>query len=158
MAILKLSAPQYIFYNKLNAFFKNDPEVNVVYDEDDSIIKIFVNNSTKATALSQILPTEKEFGNVLLRIEVIPANKFLSAPIADIYTAAFTGNPALSFVKTFRGLYNNPMTFVVFAKEVVQYFTDSLGDYFGQESTLYQNIAKDIFVECEGVYYCTDKD
>ena len=50
----------------------------------------------------------------------------------------------------------NPITYVVFVNEVVQYFNDDLGDVYGQCSTLYQEIAKDVFGETEGVFFCTD--
>ena len=50
------------------------------------------------------------------------------------------------------------MTYVVFKKEVVQYFNDSLGDIHGVCSTLMQDIAKDIFEDTEGVYFCTDTE
>ena len=43
----------------------------------------------------------------------------------------------------------------VFAKEVVQYWNDSLSDPYGKVSTLYQDIAKDIFEDTDGVMFCT---
>lgn len=45
---------------------------------------------------------------------------------------------------------------MLFKKEVVQYFTDNLGDYNGYRSTLYENIARDIFGDIVGVFFCTN--
>lgn len=159
MALLKLSSPWVVYYRKLNAFFTYDNEVNVVFDEEILSIKIYVNNDKKAVALSQLLPTEKKFGNVTLHITIIPANNALS--LSDgiketLYADAFEGNPVLSYTRTFKGLYNNDMTYIVFKNEVVQFYTDDLGDINGLESTLYELIAEDVFEKIDGVYYCTD--
>lgn len=40
--------------------------------------------------------------------------------------------------------------------KVVQYFNDDLGDAHGVCSTLYQEIAKDVFGEHEGIFFCTN--
>ena len=46
--------------------------------------------------------------------------------------------------------------YVIFANKVVQYFNDSLSDAHGVCSTLYQDIARDVFGDDCGVYFCTD--
>ena len=55
-------------------------------------------------------------------------------------------------------LYQRPITYVVFRNEVVQYYTDDLGDYFGMASTLYEDIARDLFSEVDGIYFCTNTE
>jgi len=47
---------------------------------------------------------------------------------------------------------------VVFKNCVVQFFNDNLNDAHGVISTLYQNIAAEIFEDANlpGVHYCTD--
>lgn len=156
MAKLKMLSPWMVFYREVDAMFKKDPEVQVVYDEDEQVIKLFVNNTNKADALTQILPTEKEFGNVTVQIVVIPANNLLQSSDDDLYRRALYGNEAVWSVETTADIPGFPcLTYVIFNKEVVQYFTDNLGDYYGITSTLYQNIAKDIFIETEGVFFCT---
>ena len=54
------------------------------------------------------------------------------------------------------GVFVNPIHYCVFKKEVAQYWGDNLGDPHGNVSTLYQEIAKDIFGESGGVIFCTD--
>jgi hypothetical protein len=164
MPKLKLSSPWVLFYHEVEAMFKNDRAVHVVFDEDNTKIKIYVNGVNKAAALEWLLPKSKEFGCTNVLIEVIPANKedgrmhyaYRSTTPESLFGEAFAGNPALSYVRGVEGIFTNPIYYVVFRKEVVQYFTDDLGDANGVRSTLYQEIAKEIFVDMEGVQYCTD--
>ena len=165
MARLKLASPWVTFYHELNAFFDKDPDVRVIYDEDENILNIYVEDAAKAAALTELIPIEKNFGTIVMPINVIPANKIenkvtkikaTSMPTGKLFEAALNGNEHLADIITIEGVFNNPMTYVVFKKEVIQYFNDSLGDFNGVCSTLCQNIAKDIFTETEGVYFCTD--
>ena len=50
------------------------------------------------------------------------------------------------------------ITYIIFEKEVVQYFADDLGDLHGINSTLYQDLAKEIFGESSNIHFCTDSD
>ena len=156
---LKLSSPWMTFYKEINELFKEDPEIKIVYDEDAVEIKLYVDNDEKASALSQILPSEKVFGNVVLRINVIPSNNLNSHKL-DLFRKAFEGNKALSYIWSAEetGGYVPPMSYVVFKNKVVQFFNDDLRDPHGLCSTLYQNIAEDIFPNIQGIYFCTDKE
>lgn len=159
MARTNMSAPWVIFYKELHELFREDPCVHVIYDEDQCEIKIYVEDSAKAYALNQLLPAEKEYGNVTILITVIPGNKvFKVCKKADLFEKAFDGNKALSYIRTVSGIMTNDITYVVFAHKVVQYFNDDLGDAHGLCSTLYQEIAKDVFGEHEGIFFCTDVD
>ena len=147
-------APPWIQYvNKLIALFGEDPDIDISYDNDSHLVMLKVNNQAKADAIDHLLPAAKQFGNVTLVISVVPSN--MSDTKADLYTIAFDGNPAFSYVKQVDGVFTNPITYVVFNKEVVQYYNDDLGDVNGNCTTLYQDIAKDLFDD-EGVYFCTD--
>lgn len=158
MAKLNLSAPWVEFYNEVCAMFKYDPEVHVVLDDEHYEMYLYVDEAAKAAALEKLLPTEKDFGNVKLKITVVPANDEKIEEVRDIYSVAFYGNPVLSFIKNVRGVFDNDLKYVVFRKEVVQYWVDDLGDIYGQRSTLYQEIAKDIFEGQQGVFFCTDTE
>lgn len=156
MAKTNLSAPWVEFYREVNALFGDDPEIKVIYDEDDLIIRLLVDNPIKADAIAQLLPTEKAFGNVVVRISVVPANEKKPSKI-DLIKVAFQGNPAFSYAVSAVGVFTNPIHYVVFANKVVQYFNDDLGDVNGNVSTLYQNIAADVLGPGdEGICYCTD--
>ena len=45
---------------------------------------------------------------------------------------------------------------MVFQNKVVQYFSDNMQDINGFTSTLYQEIAKELFGVDGGLYFCTD--
>ena len=164
MARLKLSPPWCQRYSQIAALFKYDPEVHVIYDEDTYELKLYVDDDDKAAALTILLPEEYEFGNVKLKVHVVPANGADAdsvidedTPVDELYEAAFSGNGAFAFAKTIRGvMLIDGITYVVFNKQVVQYYTDNLSDYFGNCSTLYQDIAKDVFGERQNLYYSTN--
>jgi hypothetical protein len=156
MAGLKLAAPWTVYYRQVQEMFKNDPEVKVRYDEEEPAIKVFVDNTTKADALSQLLPKTKEFGNVSLKIMIIPGNK-QKQPV-DLIHDAFDDNKAVNFVYVAKDKFGCVYTYVIFAKEVVQFYNDDITDVHGICSTLYQDIAKEIFEPIRGVFYCTDVD
>ena len=166
MARLHLAPPWITFVNELEQMFKYDPEVHVVYDNEEVTVKVYVDDDTKAVTLAKLLPESKDFGNVELKIIVVPANAGVleenqailkqNIPADVLFTAAFKDNGALSFIKKIRGVFANDLTYIVFRNRVVQYYNDNLGDIYGQCSTLYQDIAKNIFGETEGVFFCTD--
>ena len=157
MARVKLSAPWDEFYNEVNELFRYDDEVRVVFFEEQKKIKLFVDNPAKAEALQKLLPQKKEWGKVVLLIEVIPSNKEKKTELTrNIWSVAFTGNTAVSFIYTIDGIFNNTLTYVVFVNEVVQYFNDNLGDINGNRSTLYEDIARDVFGHVDGTFFCTD--
>ena len=160
MARLKISAPWVLFYRKIEALFKNDPEVRVIFDDEESCdVKLYVENAGKADALMKLLPTVKDFGNVLLTVTVIPANGTFAPPASDtrmLIGTALAGNGALSYIHSVNGIFTNGITYVVFKNEVVQYFADDLGDVNGLNSTLYQELAKEVFGDIPGVFFCTD--
>lgn len=154
--MVKLSAPWVIFYRKINALFEEDKDIMVVYDGDNYTVSLYVNNEAKANALTSLLPEEKEYGNVKLKIRVVPADDSgAGTALGEKFEIAFAENPALSYITTAPYPFDN-MTYVVFRKEVVQFFTDDIGDAHGVCSTLYQDIAREVFGEQTGVYFCTD--
>ena len=157
MAILKLSAPWQIYYKELCELFKFDPEVRIVYDTDAQIINIYVDNAAKADAMYIVLPTEKSFGSVVVEINVVPANKNnLRRTRGTTYEDLFYKNPIVDDIVTIEGVMTNPITYIIFKKEVVQYYNDSLSDAHGMCSTLYQDIASRVLNVGEGIFFCTN--
>lgn len=153
MAKMNLSAPWDIYYRQVEALFAKDPEIDVVYDEDAKEIKVCVENPVKADALEKLLPATKNFGGVELRITVVPANDQESP--ASLYEKAFYGNPAFSGIVESEGSFK--ATYVVFKPEVVQYFTDDISDISGYESTVYEDIAREVFANGNpGAFFCTE--
>ena len=164
MALLKLSSPWVEHYRKIEAMFKNDSDVKVIFNENDMEVRLYVDNRTsKANAIEELLVSPVEFGNVTLNITVIPANeatykvdfKASKNPACTVLHEAFRGNTAWTGIEECK-LGPSVFTYVMFKKEVVQYFNDSLNHPEGIHSTLYQEIAKDIFKSLDGVFYCTE--
>ena len=122
--------------------FKDDPEITIRCIEDPLTIKLYVDNTAKANALTKILPMEKDFGGVKVYIQVIPNNVSSQSP-ADLFKDAFKDNPVFVDMITVGDIYINPVNYCVFKNEVVQYWDDNLGDPHGRVSTLYQDIADD---------------
>ena len=155
MSNLKFSAPWFNYFREIESLFGQDPEITIRYIEKPLTIKMYVDNVVKADAISQLLPTEKVFGEIIVRIKVLPSNK-VSVSKAALFKNAFENNPVFSEMIDIDGVMTNPIHYCVFKKEVVQYWNDNLADPHGNMSTLYQNIAEDIFDDTDGVIFCTD--
>ena len=149
---VRLDSPWIIYYNKLKAMFEEDPDIRMEFDKADYTIKMWVEDPEKAEALEQLLPAVKEFGSVVVKITVIPANKLGSTKVS-LFQKAFKNNPAVA-VNTPFGTHS----FVIFEKKVVQYHNDDMFDFNGVCSTLYQDIAKDVFGEFNDIHFCTTVD
>ena len=156
MENIKMVSPWIGYYKEIESLFQEDSTVKVKYDDSKNTIKLYVEDEEKADALAQLLPNRKVFGNITVNIDVIPANK-VETPKIDLFRKAFEGNGAVAYIETVDNVSSNAFHFVVFQPEIVQYYNDDLSDINGLRSTLYQDIAKEIFGEREGIYFCTDK-
>lgn len=153
---IKMVSPWIEYYRKVEALFEKDPNVKVVFDDEAKTLKLFVKGDAKYEALTALLPQEKVFGNVTVKTVVIPSNEGVTK--IDLFRDAFSGNDAVNNIVDLTGVFTNPLSYIIFEKEVVQYWNDDLSDAHGICSTLYQDLAKDIFGSTEGVFFCTDVD
>lgn len=154
----KMSPPWLTFYHELFELLDGDPDVNLEYlsgDGEDPKIKVFVNGTDKADALERILPKSRSFGNVTVNVEVIPSNDN-EETIVDVFLKAFENNPAFSYAVRVDGVTSNAINYVVFRNKVVQFYNDNLGDVNGNCTTLYEDIARDVFDDLHGIFFCTD--
>lgn len=116
MAKVGLSSPWVKFYHEVDAFFKSDPEVAVVYDEDKNILNLYVDNATKAEALAELLPVEKKFGSVILYITVIPSNKAIIPSNTKLASKegqiveALKGNNSVAYMYKNNMIFGNSIT------------------------------------------------
>lgn len=158
---LKLSPPWVTYINKLEALFDGDPQIAFNVDMSIPSVVLATNNGDKAAALLKLLPAEKYFGSVILKIGVDGPVSNLAFPTrTSLFETAFSGNPAFAYcvAPAEEGYFYVDFTYVVFKNCVVQFFNDNLNDAHGLISTLYQDIASEVFEEANlvGVYYCTD--
>lgn len=150
---MKVSPPWIEYYRKVEALFKNDAAVRVHYDDHQKTLRLFVIGEEKERALKKLLPTEKNFGGVVLKIEVYQTYTFMEDTV-ELFQKAFEGNDIFRYAKETEEPFS--AVYIVFKKEVVQFYNDNLGDVNGNKTTLYEDIARDIFGSVAGVYFCTD--
>jgi len=158
MKKLKLSSPWMTYFHQVKAFFEQDRSVSVVFDDETPAIIVYVDDQEKADALSYLLPKEKKFGSLTLQVKVLPANDpnvVTTDTIANIYRTAFKNNRAFNKLIVIKGMTND-FIYVVFEKEVVQYWNDNLGDPHGLCSTLYEDLARAVIDNNDGVMFCTN--
>lgn len=156
-AKIKMSSPWVTLLNEYVAMFGDDPDIKVESRNDGMTIRLLVSNSDKADALTQLLPDHYDFGTVTVGIEVVPDNGFDTAR-SSLFVRAFANNPVLSRIITLSDVFASPITYVVFRKEVVQFWNDNLGDPHGNVSTLYQDLAGDVLGDQDGILYCTESE
>ena len=155
---IKLSPPWIEFYKKIQLLFKEDKEITVSFNEDKYILSITVKgNEEKAKALRKLFPTEKLFGNIAVRIKIFTTKIKTEKNVLpeEILAKAFENNPIVEAIITSGDVLRDDQTYVLFKNEVVQFFNDDIYDYNGLCSTLYQDIAKEVFKDFADVHYCT---
>lgn len=159
---LKLSPPWITYINKIIALFDGDPQIACNVDTLSAApsIVLAVSDPDKAAALMKLLPTEKQFGSVTLTIGVDceTVSNLAFPTYKELFETAFDKNPAFAYAVVPDASYFVPFTYVVFKNCVVQFFNDNLNDPHGVVSTLYQEIAAELFEDAcpAGVSYCTD--
>lgn len=164
-ARLKLSPPWITYVNMLEALFDGDPEIafNLDIDVNNCSVTLATNNPDKAAALVKLLPEKATFGKIELQIKVDCQTISNLAFTSDkhLFETAFSKNPAFAYAVEADASYFLPFTYVVFKRDVVQFFADNLHDPHGLISTLYQDIASEIFRSTTytcggGIAYATD--
>lgn len=152
---LNLADPWIIYWRQLKELFWGDEEIDIFYNDEEKRITIRVDNTDKYNALNLLLPGEKEFGNVKIGIVVIPSNLGQKSR-ADYIKDLFKNNPEISRIQTIENVFGNPVTYVAFRPDIVQYPADNLHDINGNKTTLREDLARELLGEEEGIAFCTD--
>ena len=164
-----LSRAWYIIYKEINMMFQNDDAVKVVYDDESKTVSVYVNDTGKAEALDALLRHEYIFGNVTLKVNVISPNNDKyekerkyhvqslkeQMDIPQLFKLAFNRNPVFSDVIVLPSAILGGWTYVLFAAQPVQFYTDDLSCWRGYKTKLLEDIARDIFEPRSGVSFCT---
>ena len=162
---LKILPPWSVFVKELMAMFDDDPQIafNVNWSGSNPSVTLATNNGEKAAGLKLLLPESKQFGNVTLKITIdcdkVPNIVFPTAK--KLFETVFEGNPAFVEVITPENYWYVDFTYVVFANKVVQISVDNILDPRGMVSTLFEDIASEIFANrtyrnTGGIAFCTD--
>lgn len=152
---IKLLSPWELYVRKMKVMFDKDAEIYIEYDEENSILEINVSDLSKALALTFLIPDFVEFGDK----KVTNVIKFDGENLKDPYyicSLAFNNNDSVSSIIKPHGQFLDGTAFVCFKKEVVQYPNDNMFDANGVCSTLYQNLAKELFPDKVNIFFCTD--
>ena len=149
----KLSPPWITYVHELEKMFEDDNDISIRYDDDEKTVYMFVKSKDKADALNRILKHKVEFGKTALKINIVEPNDD-EMDILDAFITAFAGNDAFEYVMPVESPFGTQQ-FVVFKNKVVQFFNDQIDDINGNKTTLYQEMAKDIFKDDLAVHYCT---
>ena len=157
---VKMSPPWYGYAHQIEALFGQDPGVHILREFlDEKILTLYVDDPEKAYAIEKLLPDEVDFGGTIMYIRVIPGNVKREPSLDETYRKAFKGNPVVKDIETVEGVFTNPMTYISFRKEVVQYYDDNMGDLHGNRSKLMEDIAQSIFEKNkDGIFFCTDNE
>lgn len=153
MENLQLSPPWVTYSDEMKALFAEDEGVRVVFDHASMKLTLYVESSTKAEALEQLLAAEKDFGGTVLRVEVVPGNS-VSDKYVNLYATAFESNPALEDTKTVKSPFGT-FFYVIWRLRPAQFFNDNLADYQGKKTMLMEDIAKDVLAPQPNVFHCT---
>lgn len=164
-----MQSPWVTIYNKFKAMFSNDIDLKISElegpDNKVATFEITSTNTDKINALSNILNDYFILGNVKLavkfgvingsNVEFINTKKRRNHIDQDIIFTAFENNNALDDVRTIKFPGGFPVTYILFVKEVVQFYNDDMTDLYGNYNGLYEDIARDIFLPFNGTFYCT---
>ena len=152
---VNVSAPWWTYYRKLDALFGKDQEIHTTFMEDEKRIIFRVENHDKAEALTKLLPGTVTFGNITVTIHILVPDGETDTR-AELIKKALKGNPVLSYDQAVEGVMTNPLHYFVMRNEVAQYWNDNLHDINGMESYLYEDLAREIIGEDDGVMFCTN--
>lgn len=152
---LEKSAPWIEMVSKFEKLFEYDAEISIEYDDNSKTLHLYVDNEEKADALTRLLPDSYELGNIALNVIIIyypngePSRQ-------KLFEKAFEDNPIVGEIMTGRNPITKDDVFVVFTPEIVQYHNDNLFDINGLKTTVYEEIARDVF-NVPGVWFNTEK-
>lgn len=161
MANVGIQSPWVTTYNKIKALFERDDDLTISpLSEDEGGVYTFSissANETKINAIEKILANNYEFGNVTLNIKFIVDDAGKEGITAADLKNAFTGNNVVSKIETIPNPFGSTQTFVMFNKEVIQFYNDDISDRYGNYNGLAEDIARELFNETDAsISYCTD--
>lgn len=152
-----LSAPWFTLLHEYEALFGEDKDITIKWRQElgDLYIDLRVRDPKKADALTRLLPNRYKLGDNTVYVEVIPDN--INTSNIYLFSKAFRRNPVLSRVVSKQDVTSVvDRNYVVFKKEVVQFFNDEVCDINGNKTLLYEDIARDIFDIQPGIFFCTE--
>ena len=142
-----LSAPWQTIQHEIFHLLEPDKEVTVseVSECDNGVYSVDISskNGKKIAALEKVIKNSFNLGNVQLVINFIHEREDDDVTVQD-YIDAFEGNSNFVTVEeTSKGLFQN-LVYVIFAKEILQFFNDQLDDVYGNKNIIVADAANDV--------------
>lgn len=153
---VELSPPWITAYKKLETLFGVDPEIDVKYDDDTKTVILESINTYKIAALEKIMIPTMAFGNITLTIKCLVKDG-AEENISALFKTAFAGNPHFSQVIDAQTPYGE-QPYVLFKKEVLQFYNDDTSDYYGNWNGLSEDILREVVNENIRVNIGTEVD
>lgn len=151
-----LSPPWETYVKELTELFRYDKDVKVLFDRESSTANVYVDDQYKAEALAELLNDEIDFGGKTLTINIIPSNrKMINGKGRDNWTTAFAGNAVLTDIKYVSYPFGT-FTYLMWSLKPAQFFNDNLGDFYGNKTVLFEDIARDVFKPATCACHCTE--
>lgn len=155
---IKLSPPWDGYMHMLASFFKGDGRVIVGACDDKRVGTIEVFDTKMYCALEQVLNKRIRFGNVVLKIRIVPANglKAFKNTMTDLAAlkVVLSKNPAFAKFITRKTPVGN-MVFCMFKPVVLMFYNDNLASPYKKTTAVYEAAAFHVFKDC-GVSYATE--
>ena len=142
--------PWYDYVKKVELFFKKDPDIYIEFNCASYVLDIYTNNQFKAAALQYLLPTYVNFETAEIDININNTsdekayNSEYMTPYGHLSQLA-QDNPI--FVSVNLNEFIN-ITEVIFSAEIIQYGEN--------KSTLYEDIARELFCPNNDIQYYTE--
>ena len=156
---VKMSPPWDGHMSMLASFFAGDSRVKVGYCGDNNVGTIEVFDTKMYVALQQVMRQKVKFGNVTLKISIIPANsvKAFKGEMTDLQALkeVLKGNPAFSKIKSEKGGMFD-FVFCIFKPLVIQWYNDNLGNPWKLTTSTYEKQADFVFKRELGVSFTTE--
>ena len=110
----------------------------------------------KIAALEKVIKNVFNLGNVTLTVNFVHEREDEDVTAQD-FIDAFEGNSNFVTVEeTSKGLFQN-LVYVIFAKEILQFFNDDLSDIYGNANLIVADAANDVCNKSKEkeMYFCT---
>lgn len=157
---VKMSPPWDGYMNMLASFFRGDDRIRVGCGTDKRVGTVAVFDSKMYAALEQVLKTRVRFGNVVLRINIVPADglKAFKGEMTDLEAlrCVLSKNPAFAkFVSRKTELGN--FVYCMFKPVVLMWHNDNPASPYKQTASVYETAALEVFKSAKiGISYATE--
>ena len=136
-----LAPPWTSYAGRVMRLFEHDDAVHVEYDQAELRVTLRVDGALKAEALAALMPSQVVYGNVVLKVDVVPSNEEPSA--AETFRAAFAGNQILADVAEGFGPAGD-ISYALFVPNVVQIREDDISEFEGLTTMTCAQLAKSV--------------